>query len=158
IHSNFPSANNFRHLKPPDHDSTMVVRIPGAVPRRSAVKIKLDRIISIATLCASLIAVFLVLKKLAPVATPQPAAAVAANAQTFQEKIQQLDTPKQPGQAPAESHLSSDEVSAAITQAAGAIPAVAAPQAPNQGTSGISTSSQETSLEQCYTYNKAYQA
>lgn len=120
-------------------------------------KIKLDRIISIATLGASLIAVFLVLKKPAPVATPQPAAAVAANAQTFQEKIQQLDTPKQPGQAPAEVHLSSDEVSAAIAQAAGAIPAVAKPPAANQGTSGISTSSPEAAIAPGSTDIKDYQ-
>ena len=39
--------------------------------------------------------------------------------------MQQLDRTKQPGQAPAEVHLSSDEVSAAIAQAAGAIPVTA---------------------------------
>jgi len=47
------------------------------------------------------------------------------NAQSFQDKLQQLDRAKQPGEAPAEVHLSSDEVSAAIAQAAGAIPPVA---------------------------------
>jgi hypothetical protein len=80
------------------------------------------RIISTATLLTSLIAIFLVLKKPQPVAHAQPVAAAAANAQSFQDKLQQLDTVKQPGQAPAEVHLSSDEVSAAIAQAAGAIP------------------------------------
>jgi hypothetical protein len=80
------------------------------------------RIISAATLLTSSIAIFLVLKKPQPVAHAQPAAAAAVNAQSLQDKLQQLDRAKQPGQSPAEVHLSSDEVSAAIAQAAGAIP------------------------------------
>ena len=59
-------------------------------------KWKLDRIISVATLITSLIALFLVLKKPAPVSQPQPPAAAAANAQSFQEKVQQLISPKKP--------------------------------------------------------------
>src|SRR6476661_1574789 len=70
-------------------------------------KWKIDRIISVATLVTSLIALFLVLKKPAPVAQAQPAAAAVANAQSFQEKVQQLDQPKEAGQAPAEVRLSS---------------------------------------------------
>ena len=85
-------------------------------------KWKIDRIISVATLVTSVIALFLVLKKPAPVAQPQPAAAAVANAQSFQEKVQQLDQPKEAGQAPAEVRLSSNEVSAALAQAAGQIP------------------------------------
>ncbi len=92
-------------------------------------KWKLDRIISVATLVTSLIALFLVLKKPAPVAQPQPAAAAVANAQSFQEKVQQLDQPKEEGQPPAEVRLSSNEVSAALAQAAGQIPLAAAAQA-----------------------------
>ena len=83
------------------------------------------RIISAATLLTSLIAIFLVLKKPQPVAQPQPVAAAAANAQSFQEKLQQLDQGKQPGQAPAQVRLTSGEVSAAMAQAAGAIPLTA---------------------------------
>jgi len=49
---------------------------------------KLDRIISVATLVTSIVALFLVLKKPAPVAAPQPAATAAVNAQSFQEKVQ----------------------------------------------------------------------
>jgi len=79
-------------------------------------------IISAATLLTSVIAIFLVLKRPSPVAHVQPVAAAVANAQSFQDKLQQLDRAKQPGQAPTEVHLSSDEVSAAIAQAAGAIP------------------------------------
>ena len=83
------------------------------------------RIISVATLLTSLIAIVLVLKKPQPVAHAQPIAAAAANAQSFQDKLQQLDRAKQPGEASAEIHLSSDEVSAAMAQAAGAIPLAA---------------------------------
>jgi len=92
-------------------------------------KWKIDRIISMATLLTSVIALFLVLKKPAPVAVPQPAAAAAVNAQSFQEKVQQLDQPKVAGKAPAEVRINSDEVSAAIAQAAGQIPMAAASQA-----------------------------
>ena len=90
-------------------------------------KWKLDRIISLATLASSLVAIFLVLKKPQPVARPMPPAAAAANADSFQQKLQQLDQPKQPGQTPAEVRLTSDEVSAAIAQAAGLVPAAAQP-------------------------------
>jgi hypothetical protein len=117
-------------------------------------KWKLDRIISIATLVTSVAALVLVLKRPAPVAAPQTPAQVAANAQSFQRKIQQLDQaptvqtesapvespdsqPMQtaavpdPTQAaspdtqstptPAQVSLTSNEVSAALAQAAGAL-------------------------------------
>ena len=85
-------------------------------------KWKWDRIISVATLASSLIAIILVLKKPHPVAPPLPAAVAAAKAESFQEKVQRFEQPKQPGQAPAQVRLSSEEVSAAFAQAAGAIP------------------------------------
>lgn len=85
-------------------------------------KWKWDRIISVATLASSLIAIILVLKKPHPVSQPMPPAVAAAKAESFQEKVEQFEQPKQPGQAPAEVHLSSDEISAAFAQAAGAIP------------------------------------
>ena len=85
-------------------------------------KWKLDRIISVATLVSSLLAIFLVLKKPQPVAPPLPAAVAATKADSFQQKLEQLDEPKQPGQSPAEVRVSSDEISAALAQAAGAIP------------------------------------
>jgi hypothetical protein len=92
-------------------------------------KWRLDRIISVATLVTSLIALVLVLKRPAPVAQPQPAATAAVNAESFQQKVQLLDQPKEPGQPPAEVRINSDEVSAALAQAAGQIPMAAATQA-----------------------------
>ncbi|MGC1371975.1 MAG: hypothetical protein WA824_07555 [Candidatus Sulfotelmatobacter sp.] len=55
-------------------------------------KLKLDRIISLATLAASLLAIFLVLKKPAPVAQKQSAASIAANAQSFDQKMEKLES------------------------------------------------------------------
>jgi len=86
-------------------------------------KLKLDRIISIATLVSSVIAIVLVLKKPQPISQPIPAPVAAAKAESVQQKLQQLDEPRPASQAPAEVHLQSDEVSAVLAQAAGALPA-----------------------------------
>jgi len=113
-------------------------------------KFKLDRVISVATLTASVIAIFLVLRKPAPVAPTQAPAAVAAHAQSFDQKVSQFEqaaqqsagnggpdaTPSQSGSAAssfsvsssaggasaskAELHLNSDEIGAALTEALGA--------------------------------------
>ena len=88
-------------------------------------KIKLDRIISIATLTASVAALALVLKKPAPVAEPLPAPAVAANAQSFQNKIDLLEQARAQGQSGAEVRLNAQEIAAAIAQASGDLPAAA---------------------------------
>jgi hypothetical protein len=109
-------------------------------------KWRLDRIISIATLLTSVVALVLVLKRPAPVAAPQTPAQAAANAQSFQDKLTVLEQPApapapQPiGEAPAQPpppkpatpqvRITSDEVTAAIAQAAGAIPAAGAQLAP----------------------------
>jgi hypothetical protein len=102
-------------------------------------KIKLDRIISIATLVASLVAIILVLKRPAPVAVPQPPAVVAANAESFDQKLAQLQesadgsqsTPgtaaqAQPDSPPAASappkaavHINSGEMNAIVAQSLG---------------------------------------
>lgn len=132
-------------------------------------KWKLDRIISIATLVTSVVALALVLKRPAPVAPPQTPAQAAANAQSFQDKIAQLDEPsatpagngvqdsqaqtgsagKQDSQtqtpltaggsqdsqlsvpgsqtkpSPAQVRITTDEISAALAQASGSLPAAA---------------------------------
>src|ERR1700685_3308376 len=86
-------------------------------------KWKLDRIISIATLGASLIAIILVLKKPQPVAPVQSPAAAAANMQSLENKLEQLEQHKNTGDAPAQVRFSSDEITAALAQAAAALPA-----------------------------------
>jgi hypothetical protein len=82
---------------------------------------KIDRVISVATLVASIAALFLVLKRPQSVAPPpQPPAAVAANAQSFQNKIEQLEQSSAQGQS-SEVRLNAQEVTAALAQAAGAV-------------------------------------
>ena len=95
-------------------------------------KWKLDRIISVATLVSSVVAIVLVLKKPQPVATPQSPAAAAANLQSATTKLEQLETPKEPGQPPAQVRFSADEIAAVLAQAASMVPASAA-QSPAVG-------------------------
>jgi hypothetical protein len=101
-------------------------------------KFKIDRIISIATLVASLVAIFLVLKKPAPVARPQAPAAIAEHAQSFDQKMAEFQQETQQssssgasqsstpdaGQAAssspkAEVRINSDEISAVLAQSLG---------------------------------------
>jgi hypothetical protein len=101
-------------------------------------KFKIDRIISITTLVASLIAIILVLKKPAPVAHSQPPAAIAEHAQSFDQKMAEFeqatqlsptsgssDTSKSDAgpatlaSSKAEVHINSDEISAVLAQSLG---------------------------------------
>ncbi len=104
-------------------------------------KFKIDRVISIATLLASVLAILLVLKKPAPVAVPQPPAAIAAHAQSFDQKMAEFQAavaqssaatqttgvalPGTPVGAPSadiskpEVHITSDEVGAVLAQSLG---------------------------------------
>ena len=81
-------------------------------------KIGLGRILSIATLLIAVAALVLALKKPQPVAPPQSPAAIAANAQSFQAKVSQLEQAQAQGQTGSEVHLTADEIGAAIAQAA----------------------------------------
>jgi hypothetical protein len=84
--------------------------------------VKLQRIIGFVTLAISIVTLVLVLKRptpLAPVAAP---AAAAANAQSFQEKVNQLAQPKVAGEGESEVRMNSGELSAALAQAAGVMP------------------------------------
>jgi len=102
--------------------------------------VKLHRIISFATLAISIFTLVLVLKRPAPVAPAAAPAAAAANAQSFQEKVNLLAQPKAPGEGESEVRMNSGELSAALAQAAGLLPAT--PPAPaNTSTSAPSGSS-----------------
>jgi hypothetical protein len=121
-------------------------------------KLKLDRVISIATLVALLVVIILMLKKPAPVTQPQAPGAVAVHAQSFDQKMAQFQQDAQASQQAAgpsnaaqmsstqgsqlaassseppkaEVHLNSDEVGAVLAQALGAA---------GGGTSGLSADS-----------------
>lgn len=92
-------------------------------------KVKLDRIISIATLAASLIAIFLVLKRPAPV--PQPAAAISESGPSSDQGARQSDpqvqaSPSEP--LPQPQSLSSRPSGTAASQMSSSPPASAKPQ------------------------------
>jgi hypothetical protein len=133
-------------------------------------KLKLDRIISIATLMASLVAVVLVLKKPAPVAQKQTPAAIAANAQSFGQKMEQFEqaaqqarpvpsgdyqaSPSQNQQIvssspepKAEVHINSDEVGAALAQAIGVAGAGELSPDSNLGSGAPTIKDQQVSFE-----------
>jgi hypothetical protein len=89
-------------------------------------EITLKRVISIATLFASLIALVLLLKKPAPVGHPQAPALIAQNAQSFDQKLAEFEQATSgPGTvntdvtSKAEVHINSDEVSAVLAQSLG---------------------------------------
>jgi hypothetical protein len=90
-------------------------------------KIGLGRILSIATLLIAVAALVLALKKPQPVAPPQSPAAIAANAQSFQAKVSQLEQAQAQGQTGSEVRLTADEIGAAIAQAERAMPSLPAP-------------------------------
>jgi|SRR5882672_3636091 len=96
---------------------------------------KLNRIISLASLAVSMAVLFMLFKRPQPLAPPQAPAAVAVNAESFQNKMSQLEKPIPAGQAPAEVRLNSAEITAAFAQAAGAMPLPAAAAELKAGTS-----------------------
>ncbi|MGB8010232.1 MAG: hypothetical protein WCF68_01350 [Terriglobales bacterium] len=82
---------------------------------------KLQRIISFVTLAISIVTLILVLKRPAPVAPALAPAAAAANAESFEEKLNQLAQPKVPGEGESEVRMNSGELAAGLAQAAGAL-------------------------------------
>jgi len=96
-------------------------------------KIKIRTIIRITMFLVSVVALVLVLKKPAPVAQRQTPAAITANAESFQQKMDQFSQEVQQAspsggsyqaassavQPKAEVHLTSQEVGAALAQASG---------------------------------------
>ena len=80
-------------------------------------KIKLHRMISIATLAASVTAIFLVLKKPAPVAQPQAPTAIAANAQSFEQKLSQLEQASQKSQTSSAGYSQGANVAVGVAEA-----------------------------------------
>ena len=86
---------------------------------------KVQRIISFATLAISILTLVLVLKRPAPLAPAASPAAAAANAQSFQEKVNRIAEPRVPGEGESEVRMNSGEVSAALAQAAGLLPSAA---------------------------------
>ncbi|HLX83048.1 MAG TPA: hypothetical protein VKR59_04080 [Terriglobales bacterium] len=102
---------------------------------------KVQRIISFVTLAISIVTLVLVLKRPAPVATVLPPAAAAASAQSFQEKVNQLAQPKVPGEGQSEVRINSNELSAALAEAAGLMPAAAVTPSSTSSSAGSAANS-----------------
>ena len=84
---------------------------------------KLQRVISVATLAISILALVLALRRPAPVAPALAPATAAANAQSFQEKVNQLAQPPAATDRQSEVRINSAELSAGLAEAAGTLPA-----------------------------------
>jgi hypothetical protein len=129
-------------------------------------KFKIDRIISIATLLASLVAIFLVLKKPAPVAQRQAPAAIAEHAQSFDQKMAEFDQATQqpapigspetakpddtqaaPQPSKAEVHINSDEISAVLAQSLGTAGGTALAPDSNIGSAAPTIKDQQVSFD-----------
>ncbi|MBI3476743.1 MAG: hypothetical protein HY010_13505 [Acidobacteria bacterium] len=102
---------------------------------------KWQRIISLVTLAISLFTLVLVVRKPAPVAVPVSPAATAANAQSFQEKVDRLEQAGSTGVGGGEVRLTSGELSAALAQATGMMPTAAATPASTASSTSSSSSS-----------------
>jgi hypothetical protein len=110
-----PKPKHLRHLRPG----------PFCVYHRGQhwrCRLKLQRIISLVTLAISILTLILVLRRPAPVAAPVAPAVTAANAQSFQEKVNRLAEAKAPGEGESEIRMNAGELTAALTQAAGMLP------------------------------------
>jgi hypothetical protein len=103
------------------------------------VRSSISRIISIATLVISLAALYLAMRKPAPVAFPQASTTAAANAESFQNKVNQLEEAQAQGQTGSEVRLTAGEISAAIAQATAQAGSVPAPVPPASTSSTNST-------------------
>lgn len=135
-------------------------------------KFKLDRIISLATLTASLIAILLVLKRPTPVAQPQAPASIAQHAQSFDQKMAQFaqatqapasstsqspssqteTAPAQPNSSSAQNpkaevHINSDEISAVLAQSLGAAGAAGLTPDSSVGNSAPTIKDQQVSFD-----------
>ena len=89
-------------------------------PRR---KLPVRGIISLVTLAVAVGALYLVLHQPKPVAPPRTQVALAAGAQSLRTKVEQLSAPAAEGQPAEPVRITSDEVAAALAQAAGNLPA-----------------------------------
>jgi hypothetical protein len=89
------------------------------------VQITVKRVITTVMLVGGVITGYQILSRPQPVATVQSVEGARLNAQSFDQKIEQLQAPRAEGSAPAEAHFTSDEVSAEVAQSMGAVPAAA---------------------------------
>src|SRR5258708_12566105 len=76
-------------------------------------------------LAGGLVTAYQILSRPQPVATPQTREEARANAQSFDQKIEVIETVRAENNPPAQVRFTSDEVSAEVAQSMGAAPAPA---------------------------------
>jgi hypothetical protein len=102
--------------------------------------LKIQRIISFATLAISIFTLVLVLRRPSPITTPVAPATAALNAQSFQEKLNRLEQPKTNAEGESEVRMNSSEVNAALAQASGSLLTAAESSSVPQAANGTTTS------------------
>lgn len=114
-----PKFIAFRHVT----DTACLADTESIVPLKAESrgrKLPFRHIVSGATLLIAIAALVLALHKPQPVAQPLPRQAVAAYADSFQKKADQLAAPSGPA-SDQEVHLTTSEITAAIAQSAGGV-------------------------------------
>lgn len=115
-------------------------------------KITFKRVFTAITLVAGAVTIYQLMSKPMPVAAPQNMETARANAQSFDQKIAQLEAAKADGSTPEEVHFTSEEVSAELAQSMGAVPAQQRPKTIN-----TTPTSPETVVGQGQVEVKGYQ-
>jgi hypothetical protein len=92
-------------------------------------RITTKRVITTFVVVSGLVTGYQILSKPQPVAVSQTAEEARANSQAFDQKIEALETARNPDSPPAEVHFTSDEVSAEVVQSMGAGPVTTSPTA-----------------------------
>jgi hypothetical protein len=101
-------------------------------------KITARRVFSIVMLVGAAVTTYQILSKPQPIAVPQTLDIARANAQSFEQKLEQVEIQRASKGTPEEVHFTSEEVSAELAQSMGAVPAdaraakpVSAPSSPD---------------------------
>jgi hypothetical protein len=92
------------------------------------VEITTKRVITAVMVAGALVTTYQILSRPQPVATPQTTAESRANAQSFDQKIEVLETARAENNPPAQVHFTSEEVNAEVAQSMGAEPVAANPK------------------------------
>jgi hypothetical protein len=117
------------------------------------------RIFSAVMLLGCVVTLYQLFSKPQPVAEPQSQDVEKANASSFDQKIERMETPRSSGDAPAEVRFSSDEVSAEIAQSTSSPAASAHPAATTDPAKPVSTapSSPDAAIGQGQVQVKGYE-
>ena len=94
----------------------MLASVPARSGAEKLMKVTGKRIFSAISLTVGAVALYLVLSRPQPIATVQEPATAMTNAQSFDDKLAQLQSPRTENSAPAEVHFTSDEVSARMAE------------------------------------------